>query len=53
MKHTMALLGFFPSIFATAQYAERRYYFTATPKTGRGVSIDRGMNNSSVWGRTL
>ena len=51
--HNGTAKGFFPSIFATAQYAERRYYFTATPKTGRGVSIDRGMNNSSVWGRTL
>ena len=44
---------FFLSVFATAQYAKRRYYFTATPKTGRGVSVARGMNNTDVYGGTL
>ena len=44
---------FFTSVFATAQYAKRRYYFTATPKTGRGVSVQRGMNNTAVWGGVL
>ena len=51
--HNGTAKGFFPSIFATAQYAERRYYFTATPKTGRGVSVARGMNNTDVWGGVL
>ena len=51
--HNGCARGFFPSVFATAQYAERRYYFTATPKTGRGVSVSRGMNNTSVWGGVL
>ena len=44
---------FFTSVFATAQYAKRRYYFTATPKTGRGVSVARGMNNTDVYGGVL
>ena len=44
---------FFKSVFAVAQYAKRRYYFTATPRTGRGVSVARGMNNSDVYGGTL
>jgi superfamily II DNA or RNA helicase len=44
---------FFEAVFATAQYAKRRYYFTATPKTGRGVSVARGMNNTDVYGGTL
>ncbi|AHB80902.1 RNA-DNA + DNA-DNA helicase [Synechococcus phage S-MbCM100] len=44
---------FHKAVFATAQYAKRRYYFTATPKNGRGVSLSRGMNNTSVYGRTL
>ena len=43
----------FKALFATAQYAQRRYYFTATPRQGRGVNKDRGMNNSSVWGTVL
>ena len=30
-----------------------RYHFTATPKTGRGVSVARGMNNTDVWGGVL
>ena len=51
--HNGTAKGFFPSVFATAQYAERRYYFTATPKTGRGVSVARGMNNTTVWGLSL
>lgn len=51
--HNGCAKGFFPSIFATAQYATRRYYFTATPRVGRGVSVQRGMNNSDVWGGVL
>jgi superfamily II DNA or RNA helicase len=43
----------FQALFATAQYAKRRYYFTATPKTGRGVSVSRGMNNTAVYGGVL
>jgi len=44
---------FFGAVYATAQYAKRRYYFTATPRTGRGTSVTRGMNNSDVYGGTL
>ena len=44
---------FFTAVYATAQYAKRRYYFTATPKTGRGVSVARGMNNTDVYGGVL
>ena len=44
---------FFKAVYATAQYAKRRYYFTATPKTGRGVSVARGMNNTDVYGGVL
>lgn len=45
--------AFFGAIYATAQYAKRRYYFTATPRTGRGQSLSRGMNNMDVYGTTL
>ena len=45
--------AFFGAVFATSKYAKRRYYFTATPRTGRGVSVARGMNNSEVWGGVL
>lgn len=45
--------AFFGAVFATAQYATRRYYFTATPRNGRGTSVQRGMNNSTVWGGVL
>ena len=43
----------FKAVYATAQYAERRYYFTATPKIGRGQSAQRGMNNTDVYGGVL
>ena len=51
--HNGTAKGFFKAVFATAQYAKRRYYFTATPKTGRGQSLSRGMNNVDVYGNTL
>ena len=51
--HNGTAKGFFKAVFATAQYAKRRYYFTATPKTGRGRSLSRGMNNVDVYGNTL
>ena len=51
--HNGTAKSFFLSVFATAQYVQRRYYFTATPKTGRGVSVARGMNNTDVWGGVL
>ena len=51
--HNGTAKSFFRSVFATAQYVQRRYYFTATPKTGRGVSVARGMNNTDVWGGVL
>lgn len=43
----------FAGVFATAQYIKQRYYFTATPRMGRGTSVQRGMNNSDVWGGVL
>ena len=43
----------FTAVYATAQYAKRRYYFTATPKIGRGQSAQRGMNNTDVYGGVL
>ena len=49
----LAVVSFFTAVYATAQYAKRRYYFTATPKTGRGVSVARGMNNTDVYGGVL
>jgi superfamily II DNA or RNA helicase len=51
--HNACGRSFFKSVFAVSQYAKRRYYFTATPKTGRGVSVARGMNNSDVYGGVL
>lgn len=51
--HNGTARGFFKAVYATAQYAKRRYYFTATPKTGRGQSLSRGMNNTDVYGNTL
>ena len=35
------------------QYAKRSYFFTASPRMGRGVSLDRGMNNTAVYGGVL
>ena len=35
------------------QYAKRSFFFTATPRIGRGVSLDRGMNNTAVYGGVL
>ncbi len=51
--HNGTARGFFVAVYATAQIAKRRYYFTATPKTGRGQSLARGMNNTDVYGNTL
>ena len=51
--HNGTAKGFFVAVYATAQIAKRRYYFTATPKTGRGQSLARGMNNTDVYGNTL
>ena len=51
--HNACGRSFFTAVYATAQYAKRRYYFTATPKTGRGVSVARGMNNTDVYGGVL
>ncbi len=33
--------------------AEKKYYFTATPRIGRNMSAERGMNNSKVWGGVI
>ena len=44
---------FFEGILNTAEYAKRRFYFTATPRIGRGTSKERGMNNTTVWGEVL
>jgi len=44
---------FFTSVFAVAQYAKRRYFFTATPRNSRGNAYARGMNNSDVYGGVL
>ena len=35
------------------QYAKRSFFFTATPRIGRGVSTDRGMNNTNIYGGVL
>lgn len=43
----------FTGIYTTSKYIKQRYYFTATPRLGRGVSVQRGMNNSDVWGGVL
>ncbi len=51
--HNGTARGFFVAVYATAQIAKRRYYFTATPKTGRGTSVARGMNNTDVYGGVL
>ena len=44
---------FFTSVFAVAQYAKRRYFFTATPRNTRSNAYGRGMNNSDVYGPVL
>ncbi len=44
---------FFEAVLATSKYANRRYYFTATPRIGRGQSKERGMDNNRVYGNIL
>ena len=44
---------FFEGVNGMVHNATRRFAFTATPRMGRGVSANRGMNNSQVWGQTL
>jgi len=51
--HNSCGRAFFKPVFAVSQYAERRYFFTATPKIGRGQSAQRGMNNTDVYGGVL
>lgn len=51
--HNGCSKSFFAGVFATSKYAKRRYYFTATPRYGRGNSVLRGMDNSEVWGGVL
>jgi len=51
--HNGTARHFFESVLATSRYANRRYYFTATPRIGRGQSKERGMDNNRVWGNIL
>ncbi len=44
---------FHEAVLATSRYANRRYYFTATPRIGRGDSKERGLDNNRVYGNTL
>tara|TARA_B100002019_G_scaffold116421_1_gene100034 strand:- start:3054 stop:4289 length:1236 start_codon:yes stop_codon:yes gene_type:complete len=43
----------FIAVDDTSKYIDRRYYFTATPRMGRGSSKHRGMDNAHVWGNVL
>ena len=51
--HNGCQKNFFQSVKAVSHIADRKYYFTATPRIGRGVSAERGMTNSKVWGQTI
>ena len=51
--HNGCQKNFFQSLKAVSYIADRKYYFTATPRIGRGVSAERGMTNSKVWGQTI
>ena len=44
---------FFIALEQVVRYATRRYFFTATPRVGRGQSVARGMNNTTIWGGVL
>ena len=43
----------FVGVYAMSKIADRKFYFTATPRIGRGVSAARGMNNAEVWGNMI
>jgi superfamily II DNA or RNA helicase len=44
---------FFIALEQVVHHATRRYFFTATPRVGRGQSVARGMNNTTIWGGVL
>ena len=44
---------FFIALSQVVETAKRRYFFTATPRVGRGQSVARGMNNTTIWGGVL
>ena len=44
---------FHEAVLATSKFANRSYYFTATPRIGRGDSKARGMDNNRVYGNIL
>ena len=43
----------FAGVYAMSKIADRKFYFTATPRIGRGSSAMRGMNNGEVWGNVI
>ena len=43
----------FAGVYAMSKIANRKFYFTATPRIGRGSSAFRGMNNAEVWGNVI
>ena len=49
--HNGTARSFFLSVDEVSQFANRCYYFTATPKIS--YKHDRGMNNVNVWGEIL
>ena len=51
--HNGTARHFFEAVLSTSRYANRRYYFTATPRIGRGQSKERGMDNNRVYGNIL
>ena len=44
---------FFEAVKSVSNISNRCYFFTATPRQGRGQTIERGMNNSDVFGRVI
>ena len=49
--HNGTAKSFFKSVSEVSEYAERCYYFTATPRIS--YKHDRGMNNVNVWGTII
>ena len=44
---------FFEAVKSVSNISNRCYFFTATPRQGRGQTIERGMNNSDVFGQVI
>jgi len=51
--HNSVQKNFIEAVEYCSIYAQRKYFFTATPKYTRSAENNRGMNNKKVFGNTL